>query len=56
MRAERLSSFPTADSPKPAPLLDQWGALDPFPSLARRPSTASAGRRAARDAVHEPFT
>jgi abelson tyrosine-protein kinase 1/abelson tyrosine-protein kinase 2 len=30
MRAERLSTFPTADSPKPAPLLDQWGALNPY--------------------------
>jgi hypothetical protein len=27
MRAERLSTFSTADSPKPA-LLDQWGALN----------------------------
>lgn len=26
LRAERLSTFPSGDSPKPAPLIDQWGA------------------------------
>jgi abelson tyrosine-protein kinase 1 len=30
LRAERLSTFPSGDSPKPAPLLDQWGAHDPY--------------------------
>jgi abelson tyrosine-protein kinase 1 len=30
MRGERLNTFPTADSPKPAPLLDQWGTLNPY--------------------------
>lgn len=30
MRAERLNTFPSGDSPKPAPLLDQWGARDPY--------------------------
>lgn len=29
MRAERLNTFPPGDSPKPAPLLDQWGAQYP---------------------------
>jgi hypothetical protein len=31
MCAERLSTFPTAHSPKSA-LLDQWGALNPYRS------------------------
>jgi abelson tyrosine-protein kinase 1 len=31
MRAERLNTFPSGDSPKPAaPLLDQWGAHYPY--------------------------
>ena len=30
MRAERLNTFPSGDSPKPAPLLDQWGASYPY--------------------------
>jgi abelson tyrosine-protein kinase 1 len=30
MRAERLNTFPSGDSPKPATLLDQWGAHDPY--------------------------
>ena len=29
MRAERLNTFPSGDSPKPARLLDQWGAQYP---------------------------
>jgi hypothetical protein len=32
MRAERLNNLPTADSTKPAPLLGQWGALNPYRS------------------------
>lgn len=27
LRAERLNTFPSGDSPKPAPLLDQWGGV-----------------------------
>jgi len=30
MRAERLNTFPSGDSPKPAPLLDQWGVHYPY--------------------------
>ena len=30
MRAERLNTFPSGDSPKPTPLLDQWGAQYPY--------------------------
>jgi abelson tyrosine-protein kinase 1/abelson tyrosine-protein kinase 2 len=30
MRAERLNTFPSGDSPKPTPLLDQWGASHPY--------------------------
>jgi abelson tyrosine-protein kinase 1 len=30
MRAERLNTFPSGDSPRPTPLLDQWGAYDPY--------------------------
>jgi abelson tyrosine-protein kinase 1 len=30
MRAERLNTFPSGDSPRAAPLLDQWGALHPY--------------------------
>jgi abelson tyrosine-protein kinase 1 len=30
LRAERLNTFPSGDSPKPAPLLDQWGAHYPY--------------------------
>ena len=30
MRAERLNTFPSGDSPKPAPLLDQWGAQNSY--------------------------
>jgi abelson tyrosine-protein kinase 1 len=29
MRAERLNTFPTADSPKPTPLIDEWG-VNPY--------------------------
>ena len=29
-RAERLNTFPSGDSPKPAPLLEQWGARYPY--------------------------
>ena len=32
MRAERLNTFSSGDSPRPAPLLDQWGALYPYPT------------------------
>ena len=30
MRAERLNTFPPGDSPKPPPLLDQWGTQNPY--------------------------
>lgn len=30
LRAEHLNTFPSGDSPKPAPLRDQWGAHDPY--------------------------
>src|SRR6266478_4813216 len=30
MHSERLNTFPSGDSPKPAPLLDQWGAHNPY--------------------------
>lgn len=30
MRAELLNTFPSGDSPKPTPLLDQWGARYPY--------------------------
>jgi abelson tyrosine-protein kinase 1/abelson tyrosine-protein kinase 2 len=30
MRAERLNTFPSGDSPKPIPLLDQWGVHYPY--------------------------
>jgi len=30
MRAERLNTFPSGDSPKLAPLLDQWGGHYPY--------------------------
>lgn len=30
MRSERLNTFPTGDSPKPPPLLDQWGTHNPY--------------------------
>jgi abelson tyrosine-protein kinase 1 len=30
MRVERLSIYPPGDSPKPIPLLDQWGARYPY--------------------------
>lgn len=30
MRAERLNTSPSGDSPKPAPLLDLWGAHYPY--------------------------
>jgi abelson tyrosine-protein kinase 1 len=30
LRAERLNTFPSGDSPKPTPLLDRWGAHYPY--------------------------
>lgn len=30
MRAECLNTFPSSDSPKPVPLLDQWGVHHPY--------------------------